>query len=148
MADSIHKIAVGSDHAGFGYKEGIKEHLTSKGMEVMDFGTYSQEPVDYPAFIRPVAEAVAKGRFPAGIVVGRSGNGEAIVANKIKGIRCALCWNVETARLAKEHNNANMISIGQRMISLDVALKIVDTWLTAEFKAGRHARRIEQIEAI
>lgn len=148
MAESIRKIAIGCDHAGFQYKEKIKEFLISKGFDVKDFGTNSEESVDYPVFIRPVAEAVAKGDFPVGIVLGGSGNGEAIVANKVTGIRCALCWNVESARLAKEHNNANMISIGQRMISLEVALKIVDAWLDADFQAGRHKRRIKQIEAL
>jgi len=148
MVESIQKIAIGCDHAGFQYKEKIKEYLVSKGIDVKDFGTNSEESVDYPVFIRPVAEAVAKGEFPVGIVLGGSGNGEAIVANKVKGIRCALCWNVESARLAKEHNNANMISIGQRMISLEVALKIVDAWLEADFQAGRHERRIKQIEAV
>jgi len=148
MVESIQKIAIGCDHAGFQYKEKIKEYLVSKGIDVKDFGTNSEESVDYPVFIRPVAEAVAKGEFPVGIVLGGSGNGEAIVANKVKGIRCALCWNVESARLAKEHNNANMISIGQRMISLEVALKIVDAWLKADFQAGRHERRIKQIEAL
>jgi len=148
MAESIRKIAIGCDHAGFQYKEKIKEFLISKGFDVKDFGTNSEESVDYPVFIRPLAEAVAKGDFPVGIVLGGSENGEAIVANKVTGIRCALCWNVESARLAKEHNNANMISIGQRMISLEVALKIVDAWLDADFQAGRHKRRIKQIEAL
>lgn len=148
MAESIRRIAVGCDHAGFQYKEKIKEFLVSKGIDVKDFGTNSEEPVDYPVFFRLLAEAVAKGEFPVGIVLGGSGNGEAIVANKVKGIRCALCWNVESACLAKEHNNANMISIGQRMISLEIALKIVDAWLDADFQAGRHERKIKQIEAL
>ena len=146
MTNKSQKIAIGSDHAGFRYKEAIKEHLISKGIHVKDFGTNAGEPVDYPAFIRPVAEAVSKGEFSVGIILGGSGNGEAIVANKVRGIRCAVCWNKESARLAKEHNNANMISIGQRMVSLEVALEIVDTWLKAEFQGGRHERRISQIE--
>ena len=146
MTESIQKLAIGSDHAGFEYKGKIIEHLTAKGIEVKDFGTDSSEAVDYPVFIRPVAQAVATGEFPLGIVLGGSGNGEAITANKVKGIRCALCWSVETAQLAKEHNNANMISLGQRMITPEMALQIVDAWLEAEFQAGRHARRIQQIE--
>jgi len=146
VTERISKIAIGSDHAGFRYKEEIKAFLKAKGIKVGDFGTDSEEPVDYPRFIRPVAEAVAKGEYPAGIVLGGSGNGEAIVANKVKGIRCALCWSEQTARLAKEHNNANVISIGQRTISLDTALKVVETWLDAEFEGGRHERRIRQIE--
>jgi ribose 5-phosphate isomerase B len=145
MNESIKKIAIGSDHAGFQYKEKIKAYLTSKGIEVKDFGTFSEESTDYPLWIRPVAEAVAKGEFPAGIVLGGSGNGEAIVANKVKGIRCAVCWSEQTASLAKEHNNANMISLGQRTISADLALKVVDAWLKAEFEGGRHARRVQQI---
>ena len=146
MAYTIHKVAIGSDHAGYQYKEQIKEFLRSKGIVVQDFGTDSKEPVDYPLLVRPVALAVARGEFPAGIVLGGSGNGEAIVANKVRGIRCALCWNEQTARLAKEHNNANVISIGQRTISLETALQVVDAWLKAEFQGGRHARRVKQIE--
>jgi len=141
----VRKIAIGSDHAGFAYKKQIAAFLRSKGLEVADMGTDSEAPVDYPLLVRPVAEAVARSGYPAGIVLGGSGNGEAIVANKVKGIRCALCWSVETARLAKEHNDANMISIGQRTISLETALAVVDAWLTAEFQGGRHARRVQEI---
>src|SRR3954470_2561825 len=110
------KIGIGSDHAGFQYKERIKEYLQGQGHEVQDFGTHSEAPVDYPVFIRPVAEAVAKGECERGIVLGGSGNGEAMVANRVKRVRCALCWNVESARLGRQHNNANAISIGQRML--------------------------------
>src|SRR5689334_21695696 len=113
------KIAIGSAHAGFLYKEKIREFLDSLGHGVTDFGTQSEETVDYPLFVRPVAEAVARGEFERGIVLGGSGNGEAIVANRIKGIRCPVCWNEESARLGRQHNNANMISIGQRMISIE-----------------------------
>ena len=142
------KIAIGSDHAGFHYKEKIKEQLQRLGHECHDFGTSSDKAVDYPLFVRPVAEAVAKGAFDRGIVLGGSGNGEAIVANKIKGIRCALCWNTETARLAREHNDANVLSLGARLISEKDALDIVDTWLTTAFGGGRHLRRIKQIHEI
>ena len=141
------KIAIGSDHAGYQYKESIKRHLVDLGHEVRDFGTDSDEAVDYPVFIRPVAEAVAAGEAERGIVLGGSGNGEAIVANRVAGVRCALCWNVESARLARQHNNANMISLGQRMMDERAALAIVDVWLTTEFEGGRHARRIAQIDA-
>src|SRR6202140_5623408 len=106
------KIAIGSDHAGFEYKEKIRTLLTVLGHEVRDFGAFSTEPVDYPLFIRPTAEAVARGEFERGIVLGGSGNGEAMVANRLKGVRCALCWNIESARLGRQHNNANVISIG------------------------------------
>jgi ribose 5-phosphate isomerase B len=140
------KIAIGSDHAGFGYKEKIKSVLTGLGHEVLDFGTFSAEPVDYPLFIRPAAEAVASGECERGIVLGGSGNGEAMVANKVHGIRCALCWNLETARLAREHNDSNVLSLGQRMIPEDLALEIVNVWLATPFADGRHARRIALIE--
>jgi ribose 5-phosphate isomerase B len=141
------KIAIGSDHAGFQYKEKIKERLRQLGHEVKDFGTNSDAAVDYPLFIRPTAEAVARGECERGIVLGGSGNGEAIVANRVKGVRCALCWNVESARLGRQHNDANMISIGQRMVTLEAALEIVQVWLTTPFEGGRHQRRIELIDA-
>ena len=140
------KIALGTDHAGFNYKEAIKEHLQKLGHEVQDFGTFSEESVDYPAFVRPAAESVADGSCDLGVVFGGSGNGEAMAANKVKGVRCALCWSEETARLAKEHNNANVLSIGQRQISQELALNIIDTWLNAEFEGDRHIRRIEMLD--
>src|SRR6476619_6793789 len=127
------KIALGSDHAGFRYKEKIKEVLISLGHEVEDFGTTREEPVDYPKFIRPAAQAVARGECERGIVLGGSGNGEAIVANRERGVRCALCWNLETAKLGREHNDANMISLGARQVSLELALEIVKVWLTTPF---------------
>lgn len=140
------KIAIASDHAGYQYKEKIKAHLASQGYQIEDFGTHSEEPVDYPLFIRPAAEAVARGDSHKGIVLGGSGNGEAMVANKVRGIRCAVCWNTESARLAREHNDANVISLGQRMIAPETVLEVVDAWLSAQFEGGRHKRRIEQIE--
>ena len=140
------KIALGTDHAGFNYKEAVKEHLQNLGHEVQDFGTFSEESVDYPAFVRPAAESVADGSCDLGVVFGGSGNGEAMAANKVKGVRCALCWSEETARLAKEHNNANVLSIGQRQISQKLALNIIDTWLNAEFEGDRHIRRIEMLD--
>ena len=141
------KIAIASDHAGYKYKSSIIKHLQSKGHEVLDLGTNSEDPVDYPDYIRPAAQSVAEGQSDLGIVLGGSGNGEAIVANKVKGIRCGLCWNRESARLTKLHNNANMISIGERMVALDQAIEIVDTWLDTEFEGGRHIPRIEKIES-
>ncbi|MGH7935965.1 MAG: ribose-5-phosphate isomerase [Chthoniobacterales bacterium] len=140
------KIALGSDHAGYRYKEKIKEFLPSLGHEVVDFGTDSTEPVDYPKFIRPAAEAVARGECDRGIVLGGSGNGEAIAANKVRGVRCALCWNDETARLSRQHNDANVLSLGERMISEEMALQIVRIWLSTDFEGGRHANRIAQLE--
>jgi ribose 5-phosphate isomerase B len=140
------KIAIGSDHAGYHYKEKIRPYLLSVGCEVEDFGTHSAAPVDYPLFIRPVAEAVNQGVVERGIVLGGSGNGEAMVANKVKGIRCALCWNEETARLSRSHNDANMLSIGERMVPLELALEMVKIWLATPFDGGRHERRIRMID--
>lgn len=140
------KIAIGSDHAGFRYKEAIKALLTDLGHEVIDKGTDSEAPVDYPHFIRPVALAVAAGDTERGIVLGGSGNGEAITANRVKGIRCALCWNEESARLGRQHNDANVISLGQRMMTEEMALRIVQIWLDTPFEGGRHLTRIQEID--
>ncbi|MDB6007651.1 MAG: ribose-5-phosphate isomerase [Prosthecobacter sp.] len=140
------KIAIGSDHAGFLYKQAILKHLLDAGHEVEDFGTSSEAPVDYPRFIRPVAEAVAAGRFERGIVLGGSGNGEAITANRVRGIRCGLCWNLESARLTRMHNDANVLSLGERMMDLSTALQIVDIFLTTPFEGGRHLARIQQLD--
>ncbi|MBA3027992.1 MAG: RpiB/LacA/LacB family sugar-phosphate isomerase [Desulfobacteraceae bacterium] len=138
-------IAIASDHAGYEYKEFLKSHLKSKGIEVKDFGTDSTAPVDYPNFVRAAARSVAEGQHTLGIIVGGSGN-EAIVANRLRGIRCAVVWNERTACLSKEHGDCNMIAIGQRQMSKEEAVAIVDAWLTAEFKGGRHQRRIDQID--
>jgi ribose 5-phosphate isomerase B len=140
------RIAIGSDHAGFRYKTAIKQHLEHLGHTVQDFGPESEEPVDYPKFIRPTALAVASGECERGIVLGGSGNGEAIVANRVPGIRCALCWDLRSARFCREHNDANMISLGERMIAIEEALEIVDLWLGTPFSGGRHAIRIRQID--
>jgi ribose 5-phosphate isomerase B len=141
------KIVIGSDHAGFDYKQRIKTVLTNAGHDVRDLGTFSTEPVDYPVFIRPVAEAVARGEYERGIVLGGSGNGEAMVANKVRGIRCALCWSLESAQLAREHNDSNVLSLGQRLLSEELALEIVRVWLTTPFAGGRHIKRIALIES-
>ncbi len=140
------KIAIGSDHAGFRYKEQIKTFLRENGYEFHDFGTHSDKAVDYPLYIRPVAEAVARKEFDRGIILGGSGNGEAMVANRITGIRCALCWNTESALFARKHNDANILSLGERMVSPDQALEIVKTWLVTPFDGGRHLQRIKQID--
>ncbi len=140
------KIALGSDHAGYAYKESIKRHLRALGHEVVDFGTHSEAAVDYPAFVGPAAQAVGRGECERGIVLGGSGNGEAIVANKVAGTRCALCWNDQTAKWAREHNDANMLAIGERTIDEATALRIVDLWLSTPFAGGRHLARIQQIE--
>lgn len=140
------RIAIGSDHAGFAYKEKIREMLAGLGHEVQDMGAYSEESVDYPLWIRPVAQAVANGEYDRGIVLGGSGNGEAIVANKVPGVRCTLCWNVESAEFARQHNDANVLSMGQRLVDEGMALEVVRVWLTTEFDGGRHERRVRQIE--
>jgi len=142
------KIALASDHAGFEYKERIKEHLTAAGHVVRDFGTDSNQSVDYPDFIRPAARAVTTGECERGIVLGGSGNGEAMAANRFRGVRCALCWNVESARLARLHNDANMLSLGQRMVPLETALAIVDTWLSTTFEGGRHLPRLRKLDQL
>jgi len=142
------KIALASDHAGYRHKEQIKAHLVAQGHEVRDLGTHSEESVDYPLLIRPAAQTVARGECDMGIVFGGSGNGEAIVANKVAGIRCAVVWNETSARYAREHNNANMISIGQRLVTLEIAVRAVDVWLGTTFAGGRHARRVREISAV
>jgi ribose 5-phosphate isomerase B len=141
-------IAIGSDHAGYEYKQALTGFLVERGFHVEDFGTDSKAPCDYPVNIRQVAEAVARGDVEKGIVVGGSGNGEAITANRVKGVRCALCWSEESAMLAKAHNNANMIALGQRLITLETAKAIITTWLDALFEGGRHQRRIDMIDEL
>ena len=142
------RIAIGSDHAGFRYKEMFKARLAELGHEVKDFGTDSELPVDYPLFCHPVAVAVASGDTERGIVIGGSGNGEAMVANRVKGVRAALCWNVESAELGRRHNNANVLSIGERMVSEELAIQILEMWLNTPFDGGRHQRRIDEIDAV
>ncbi|HEU5050589.1 MAG TPA: ribose 5-phosphate isomerase B [Gemmatimonadales bacterium] len=140
-------IAIASDHAGFDLKTLMVGVLRARGLEVRDFGTHSADPVDYPRFVRPAAEAVARGECERGIVLGGSGNGEAMVANRVRGVRCALCWNTETARVARAHNDANVLAVGQRFVSPDEALAILEAWLDTPFEGGRHARRIAMIDA-
>ncbi len=140
------KIALGADHAGYQMKEAVKAHLEIQGYEIVDFGTANTAAVDYPDYCRPAAESVARGDSDCGLVFGGSGNGEAMVANKVPGIRCGVCWNIESARLTKEHNNANVIALGGRMVSQAEGIAIVDAWLNAAFQGGRHQRRIEKIE--
>lgn len=142
------KISIASDHAGFRYKTLIAAMLRTAGHEVHDFGTDSEEPVDYPRFIGPAAHAVVRGDCERGIVVGGSGNGEAIAANKVDGIRCAVCWSIEAADIARRHTDANMIALGQRMITSEVALGIVQTWLATAYEGGRHGPRLSEIAGI
>ena len=140
------KIALASDHAGFEYKMRIGEVLRDAGHDVLDCGTHINEPVDYPDVIRPAAEAVRDGRVERAIVLGGSGNGEAIVANKVRGIRCTLCWDARTAKWARGHNDANALAIGQRTVTLKLAIEIVRLWLETPFDGGRHRVRVEKIE--
>jgi ribose 5-phosphate isomerase B len=142
------RIAIASDHAGFIYKTELITVLKELGHDVHDFGTYSDASVDYPDFIRPAAEAVARGEADRGIVLGGSGNGEQMAANKVRGVRAALCWDTTTARLARQHNDANVISIGQRVMGIEAAKDAVLVFLNTEFEGGRHIRRIEKLEPL
>lgn len=145
MSDSLPSIALGSDHAGFRAKELVKAYLLSRGHFLKDFGTFSPERVDYPDFCAPAARAVASGEYDLGIVFGGSGNGEAMTANKIRGIRCGVCWSLESARLTKAHNNANMIAIGERLVPEEQLAQIVQTWLDEAYEGGRHQSRLDKL---
>ncbi len=142
------KVSLGSDHAGFKLKERVKTLLNELGHQVNDVGTSSEDPVDYPLFIRPAAELVARGECERGIVFGGSGNGEAMAANKVHGARCALCWSLESARLSRHHNDANVLSLGERLVADDLALEIVRVWLATPFDGGRHERRVAMLNAM
>lgn len=142
------KVAIGSDHAGFQLKRRLIDRLGELGHEVTDLGTDSEEPVDYPSFCAAVARAVVKGEADRGIVLGGSGQGEAMAANKVRGARAALCNDLELARLSREHNDANILAIGGRIVDVTAALQILETFLHAEFEGGRHIPRIEKILAI
>jgi ribose 5-phosphate isomerase B len=142
------KIAIGSDHAGFPLKRVVADHLTSRGHEIEDMGTDSEEPVDYPLYCAAVGRAVVAGRADLGVVLGGSGQGEAIAANKVHGVRAALCHDELTARLARGHNDANVLSLGGRLLGETLALAIVDAFLAASFDGGRHVARVDQIADI
>lgn len=140
------KIAIGSDHGGFELKEKIVDYLKLHDFEFKDFGTFSNESCDYPVFAKEVALEVAKGNFNKGILICGTGIGVSIVANKVKGIRAALCFDTFCAKMSRAHNNANILCLGQRVIAQDLALEIVDVWLNSEFEGGRHEKRVEMIE--
>ncbi len=140
------RIALASDHAGYRYKERLKDLLAALGHEAVDFGTHSDESVDYPLVIRPAALAVAAGDCERAIVLGGSGNGEAMAANRVPGVRCALCWSRESAELARRHNDANALSLGERLLPFELVQEIVEVWLSAPFDGGRHARRIALLD--
>jgi ribose 5-phosphate isomerase B len=140
------RIGVASDHAGFRYKALVARHLRGLGHDVRDFGAASEDPVDYPDVIRPLATAVAQGTLDRGVVFGGSGNGEAMAANRCRGVRCAVSWNQESARLSRAHNDANVLSLGQRLVPEDHVLAIVDVWLATPFEGGRHVARIRKLD--
>jgi ribose 5-phosphate isomerase B len=141
------RIALAADHAGFRTKAMLSGLLPTRGHEVLDLGTDSEAPVDYPEFVRAAAIAVAGGACERGIVIGGSGNGEAIAANRRRSVRCALCWNEESARLSRAHNDANMLALGQRLLDEGLIRRIVDIWLATPFEGGRHARRIALLDS-
>jgi len=141
------KIAIGADHAGFRYKEILKTALVARGHQVVDFGTDSAAAIDYPPIMRGVALAVTRGECDRGIVLGGSGNGEAIVANRVRGIRCTVAWNVESARAGRGHNDSNVLALGERFVAEAELLPILDVWLDTPFEGGRHKRRIDLIDA-
>jgi ribose 5-phosphate isomerase B len=142
------RIAVGSDHAGYSLKEDLKGFLAEGGHEVVDVGTDSERPVDYPAFIAAVAHIVANGECERGIVTGGSGQGEQIAANKVQGVRAALCHDLFLAKLSRLHNDANVLSMGGRVVAPTYAREIVRVWLATEFEGGRHIPRLEQVARI
>ena len=139
-------VALGTDHAGFHHKQAIRTLLESKGFEVLDFGAHSDESSDYPDFVRPAAEAVAAGKAHYGVVLGGSGNGEAMVANKIPGVRCGLGWDAWSVDMTRKHNDANVLALGARVVEEAEALELVQQFLNTEFEGGRHQRRVEKIE--
>ena len=147
MIKNIKTIAIGTDHAGFPLKAPITQLLKSYGITVIDMGCFNTDSCDYPDFIKPAAEKVITGEADKAIVLGGSGNGEAITANKVKGIRCALCYDLWTAEMASKHNNANCIAIGSRATSEELSLQIIEKWLSTVFDGGRHLNRIEKIQA-
>jgi ribose 5-phosphate isomerase B len=144
--DKMLPIAMGSDHAGFQYKEDIKELLRSEGYTPDDKGTHSLDSVDYPDFAHPVASMVARGEASCGLLVCGSGNGVCMTANKHADVRAALCWNVELAQLARQHNNANVLCIPARFVSYEVAVAMVEAFLSTPFEGGRHVRRVEKMQ--
>lgn len=142
---NVKSIAIGCDHAGFPLKEPIIGLLKSKGILVHDWGTFSTDSVDYPDFVHPVASMVENGQADLGIVICGSGNGVAITANKHQGIRAALCWSAELAALARQHNNANVLALPARFVEPDLALKMVEMFISTDFEGGRHTQRVAKI---
>ncbi|MDZ4815140.1 MAG: RpiB/LacA/LacB family sugar-phosphate isomerase [Verrucomicrobiota bacterium] len=142
------KVALASDHAGYDYKQKVLRYLEDSGLECLDFGTHeSKVTVDYPDYIGPAAKAVSKGQCDIGLIFGGSGNGEAMVANKIPGVRCAVCWNEESALLSRQHNDANIISIGQRIVPEVLLLPMIKLWIETAYEGGRHDKRLQKMKA-
>lgn len=141
-------IPIASDHAGYELKLKVIDHLRQRGIDVRDFGTDSTDSCDYPDFAHPVGSAVNRGDYPRGIVICGSGNGVQMTVNKYPGVRCALCWTPEIAHLARQHNDANIVSIPARFVSADTALAILDQFLDTPFEGGRHTRRVEKISQL
>lgn len=139
------KLAIGGDHAGFSYKQQIVTYLEGKGIEVKDFGPYSDDSVDYPDFVHPVAKGVENDEYDLGILICGSGNGVAMTANKHQKIRAALCWNTSLAQLARQHNNSNIICIPERFVDYRTAQEMVEQFISTEFEGGRHANRVNKI---
>jgi len=142
------RIGVASDHAGFRFKTLVAQHLRGLGHEVRDFGAPSEDPVDYPDFIRPLAVDVADGKLERGFAFGGSGNGEAMTANRCRGVRCAVAWDLESARLSRAHNDANILSLGQRLVPEVKLIAIVNLWLATPFEGGRHVARIRKLDEL
>ena len=142
------KLSVGSDHGGYAYKEAVKEHLISQGHEVIDCGCFGTESVDYPEFGIAAAELVRDGKADRGIVICTTGIGMSIAANKVRGIRCALCGDLKSAEMTRRHNDSNVLAMGAGIIPLSLALEITDVWLSTEFEGGRHQRRVDKITAL
>lgn len=142
------RLALGSDHGGFRLKEAIKAHLTEQNIEFHDFGTYTADSVDYPDVAKDVAQAITSGQYEQGILICGTGIGISIAANKVKGIRAALCSDDFSAQMARQHNNANILALGERVLGIGLALHIVDTFLNTPFEGGRHARRVDKISQL
>ncbi|MBU2558707.1 MAG: ribose 5-phosphate isomerase B [Bacteroidetes bacterium] len=146
MENALKTVPIAADHGGYEMKEFIRKKLLAAGYEVIDFGTNSTESVDYPDKIHPLAQSISKGKYPLGIIMCGSGNGAQITANKHKHVRAALCWNIELARLAREHNNANILSMPGRFISFELAWEMVQVFISTDFEGGRHQQRVAKIE--
>lgn len=145
MGNEVKKIAIGCDHAGYELKDAIKLDLQKKGYEIKDFGTHGPDSVDYPDYVHPLATAIENGEYPLGIVICGSGNGVNITVNKHQGVRSALCWNPELAKMARLHNDANILALSSRYVDADISMQCVDAFLSNEFEGGRHQNRVNKI---